>query len=162
VRGGHGRGRQQARRLGACLGALHGEHRELGALTNLDAEPGGLLAHPREVLVARAGVDDRAEGGLAEKIDDEIVDDAGRLIEHAAVERLARQLQLADVVGEEPEEKRPDAGALEIDDAHVRDVEDTGAAAHRVMLGNLGAVLQRHVPAAEIHHPGAKLVVQFE
>ncbi len=48
----------------------------------------------------------------------------------------------------------------EIDDAHVRDVEDAGGAAHGVVLADLRAVLDGHVPAAEIDEAGAQLVVK--
>src|SRR5690606_23304214 len=42
---------------------------------------------------------------------------------------------------------------------HVRDVEHAGVAAHLVVLLHLRAVVQRHVPAAEVHHPGAERAV---
>jgi hypothetical protein len=45
--------------------------------------------------------------------------------------------------------------AFEVHDAHVRDVEHTGVAPHRVVLLDLRAVVDRHVPAAEIHHARA-------
>ncbi len=44
---------------------------------------------------------------------------------------------------------------MEVDDPHVGDVEHSGVVAHRVMLVDLGAVIHRHVPAAEIHHARA-------
>jgi hypothetical protein len=44
----------------------------------------------------------------------------------------------------------------------VRHIEHTGGAAHRVMLTDLGAVLHRHVPAPEIDHAGAELLVKSE
>ena len=69
-------------------------------LQDLDAQLRRVAADPLEILVAGAGVDDRAKPGIGEEVDDEIVDDAARLIEHAAVERLSRRLQLADVIGE--------------------------------------------------------------
>ena len=64
-------------------------------------------------------------------------------------------LQLVDVVGERVAQEVARAGALEVDDAHVRDVEHPGVAAHRAVLVDLGAVVDRHVPAAEIDHARA-------
>jgi len=141
---------------------LHGQHGEVRALDDVDAEFRSLPPHPREIAVARASIDDGAETRLFEKVNDQVVDDAARLIEHAAIERLAGHLQLVDVVGEKPLEELPHARTLEIGDAHVGDVEDARAATHGVVLGELGAVLQRHVPAAEVDDPGAELLVQVE
>ena len=148
--------------LRPLLRALHGEHGQVGALGDPHPEWRCLPAHPGEILVARTGVDDGAESGRRSEINDEIVDDAAAVIEHAAVERLAGRLQLADVVGEQPLKERPDPVAREVDDAHVRDVEYTSTPPDGVVLRDLGAVLQRHVPAAKVHHPGAELAVQVE
>jgi hypothetical protein len=41
---------------------------------------------------------------------------------------------------------------LHVDHAHVRDVEHARVATHGVVLVDLRAVVQRHVPAAEIDH----------
>jgi len=40
--------------------------------------------------------------------------------------------------------------------AHVADVEQAGARAHSLMLGDDSGVLQRHVPAAEVDHLGSE------
>ena len=119
-----------------------------------------MRAHPGEVLVARAGVDDQAEPGLVEEIDDQVVD-------HAAAPRSACSCT-APCPGLSAWRRRWRAGAQElahpraarVDDAHVRDVEHAGVAAHRVVLLDLRAVVDRHVPAAEIDHAGAQLDVQ--
>jgi len=42
-------------------------------------------------------------------------------------------------------------GFGEIHDSHVRYVEQAGGAAHSMVLLDLRTVMQRHVPAAEIH-----------
>ena len=99
-RGGLGRG-EQLRGLGARLGTLHGEHRQIRALAHFDAEGLRVATDPGEVLVARAGIHHHAKPVLAQVIDDEIIEDAAVLLEHAAVERLAGQRQLGDVVGEQ-------------------------------------------------------------
>ncbi len=99
---------------------------------------------------------------LAQEIDDEVIEHAALLVEHAAVERLAAHAQLADVVGEQLLEEGAHARTREVDHAHVRDVEHAGGAAHGVVLADLRAVLDRHVPAAEIHHARAEFLVQLE
>ena len=53
----------------------------------------------------------------------------------------------------------PDAFAAEIDNGHMRDVEDTCALAHGMMLFFLRPVVQRHVPATEIDDACAGLDV---
>ena len=114
-------GGQQLGDLGARVRALHREHREIGALGELDAERRRDAAHPREILVARAGVDHDAEQGLVEEIDDEVVDDAAGLVEHAAVERLARLRELGDVVGEQLAEKNSRTRAPRASITHMCD-----------------------------------------
>ena len=85
------------------------------------------------------------------------------LVEHAAVERLAAAPAAC--------RRRWRAGArrkartrapVEVDHAHVRDVEHAGGAAHGVVLADLRAVVDRHVPAAEVDHAGAEFLVQLE
>ena len=89
------------------------------------------------------------------KARDQVVDDAAVRAQHAAVERLAGRREAADVVGEQPQQQRADAGAAQVDRAHVRDVEHARVAAHGVVLLDLRAVADRHVPAAEIDHARA-------
>ena len=60
-----------------------------------------------------------------------------------------------DVVGEQPAQVVAHPLAAQVHDAHVRDVEHAGVAAHRVVLLDLRAVVDGHVPAAEVHHAGA-------
>jgi hypothetical protein len=69
---------------------------------------------------------------------------------------LARLHRLFDVVGEQTPQKLVHARATQVDHAHMRDVEHAGVPAHGVVLLDLGAVVDRHVPAAEIHHARAR------
>jgi hypothetical protein len=62
---------------------------------------------------------------------------------------------LSDVVGERAAQELARVRALDVDDLHVRDVEQARAGTHRVVLLHLRAVVHRHVPAAEIHHARA-------
>ena len=66
--------------------------------------------------------------------------------------RLAWLLHLVDVVGNEVTQEFAGAGAAQVDHGHVRDIEHAGVATHLVVLVELRAVAERHVPAAEIDH----------
>ncbi len=117
----------------------------------------GRRVYPRHVLVARGGVHYHAEPQVIHVIDDEIVDHATLGGEHAAVQSLAFGLELVDVVGQQQAEEIADLGALHVHHVHVRDIEHPAVIPHLVVFLDLGAVVQRHVPAAEVHDLGAHL-----
>ena len=147
---------QQAEHLVARGRALHRDHREVAALGDAGIERAGLRTDPRQVLLAGRGVDHQPEEILGEEIHDQVVDDPALLVEHAGVERLAGFLQLVDRVGEQVPQERAHVGTMQVDHGHVADVEHAGVAAHQVVLVDLRAVVDRHVPAAEIDHLGAE------
>src|SRR6185369_2884698 len=91
---------------------------------------------------------------------DQVIENAAGLVQQAAVERLAGGLELADVVGEQVLQEGAHALTPKVDDAHVRDVKDARGAAHGVVFADLGAVLHRHVPAAEIDQARPEFPVQ--
>ena len=62
----------------------------------------------------------------------------------------------AGVVAGDPLHRRERVLAGDLDLAHVADVEQTGARAHRQMLVGDPGVLDRHVPAGIRHHAGAR------
>ena len=68
--------------------------------------------------------------------------------------------ELRDVVGEQAAQVVAHAVAAQVDDAHVRDVEHAGVATHGVVLLDLRAVVDRHVPAAEVDGAGPGRHVQ--
>ena len=74
---------------------------------------------------------------------------------HPAWVRFTRRFQFGDVVCQQITQKLPGAATAQIDNRHVGHVEHTGIGAHRVVLINLRAVVQRHHPAMEVHHAGA-------
>ena len=69
---------------------------------------------------------------------------------------------LRDVVGEQPLQQRERAGAARLDLAHVRDVEDPARLAHRQVLLADALVLDRHLPAGELHELRAGGLVALE
>ena len=131
-------------------GALHSKHGEFGTLDHADVERFGLLANPRKIFFPRRRVDDQPIVRVADEIDDQVVDHAALLIEHAGIQRLAVVLELGHVVGHQLLQEFANALAREIDDRHVRYVEHAGTLANGEMLLFLRTIVQRHVPAAEI------------
>ena len=63
---------------------------------------------------------------------------------------VERQPPDGDVVCQQVPQESLAALTREIDNRHVRDVEDPRVAAHGVVFFFLRAVMQRHVPAAEV------------
>ncbi len=147
---------QQADDLGACVRALHGNHRQLRPLDHFHAIGGGLLVDPGQVLLARGGVDHQTEEGFIEEINDQVVDHPTVGVQHRRVQRLARRLELVDRIGEQVAQELARARAAQVDHGHVADVEHAGVGAHGVVLLDLRAIVEGHVPAAEVHHPGAQ------
>ena len=98
-----------------------------------------------------AGVDDRHPGVLAHAVDDEVVSDAGLLVEQEAVAAGADG-EGAQILGEDARERVEAAAALDPEGVHVAGVEETRRSTHACMLCKHACVLQRHVPAAEFNH----------
>ena len=146
--------RHDAGSLGSRVGALHGDHREFRARLDRDAVTRRHLAQPLEVLVARAGVDDHAIPVVVHVVDNQVVDHTTVLAQHAGIERLAGLRQLGDVIGEQAAQVVARPVAAQVDHAHVRDVEHAGIAAHGMVLLDLRAVVDGHVPAAEVDGAG--------
>ena len=120
-----------------------------------------LLADPGDVLLGGAGIDDETEVFGAAAVDDQIVDHAALRVEHAAVHRAAVG-DAADVIGQQATQETFRLRPLQVDGAHVRDVEEPGAAAHGMVFLELAAVMQGHLPAGEIHHPAAGVDMGLE
>src|SRR5688572_3675033 len=142
----------------ARLRALHRDHRAVAP--RRDGDLGTLLRRegfdPGDVVVRGASVHDETEEILAKKVDDEVVDNAARVVQHARIERLPRRLQLVHVVREGVAQERARAIAFHVHDLHVGYVEHARVATHRVVLLDLRPVMDRHVPAAEVHHARAR------
>ena len=118
------------------------------------------LPDPRQVLGGCGGVDDQPERPWTGRVGDQVVEDSAIVSQHAAVQCTALD-QAADVIGEQQAQEIERRRPCEIDDPHVRDVEHSGVAPHRVMFIDLGAVVQRHVPSAEVDHPRARGAVNL-
>ena len=71
----------------------------------------------------------------------------------------AADLDLGDVVGEHPLQEGERARPLDLDLAHVRDVEHPGMRAHRRVLLPDPLVGDRHLPAGERHQLRPKVLM---
>ncbi|MCY1528744.1 hypothetical protein D9M68_638610 [compost metagenome] len=71
-------------RFGASPRALDGEHGQFAAFDQLNGKIGGLLAHPRQILVTGGGIDHHTVT-LFDEVDDQVIDHPALLVEHAAV-----------------------------------------------------------------------------
>ena len=100
------------------------------------------------------GVGDDQVAVVAEPVGEEVVEDAAVVLAEAGVLGAA-DLDLGDVVGEHVLEEGERARPLDLDLAHVRDVEHAGVRAHRQVLLPHPLVLHRHLPAGERHQPPA-------
>ena len=152
---------KQRRRLRFRLGALDRDQRQIVANGNFKAVRFSLFGDPGEVFFAGSGVNNEAEIIFRKEIDNQVVDDAGGGGQHAGVERFAWGGELRHIVGQQIAQELADPAAVEIDDGHMRHIEHPCIAAHRMVLINLGPVMQRHHPAMEIHHARAAQRVLF-
>ncbi len=143
------------------FGTLHRDHREIAAMLNLHVESGCVLFEPGEHLRASRGVDDCAPAVRA-AIHDQVVHHAAFIVQQHAVLGVTRFGEFRGIVCGEVAQIRERTGAVEIDDGHVRNVEHAGVAAHRVVLFDLRAVVQRHFPTAEVDHPRTGRDVSIE
>jgi hypothetical protein len=96
-----------------------------------------------------------AEPVFAEEVDNQIIDHAAFRIQHAGIQGLAGRLQLVDVIRQQAAQEGADVLAMQVDHAHVGDVEHAGVGTDGVVLLDLGTVVDGHVPAAKVDHLGA-------
>ena len=108
------------------------------------------------VLVGGVNAQEVAVG--CDLVDKNIVDKSAVLVKQAGILGLTG-LQFRDRVGGDVVGERAGLRAVDFDLAHVADVEQANARAHRAMLFENAGVLQRHVPAAKVDHLGAHLAV---
>ena len=114
-----------------------------------------MLEDPLEVGFAVPGIDDQDEPAALDAVDDQVVDDPAALVRQKRVLGTA-DVDLVDVVREQPLERRRHLRALELEPAHVRDVEHSAVLAHCPVFGNDALVLDGHLPAGEGHHACAE------
>src|SRR5579862_5845186 len=133
-------------------GALHGEQRiVVGDVADVGAAE-LVLFQPAERGVAVRRVDDEDVPVAVDAVDDQIVDDSAVVGREQRVLRVSA-LEVVDVVRKCRLEQVARGGSLHFELPHVRDVEDTGVGANRLVLRDHALVLHGHLPAGERHHP---------
>src|SRR5690606_5878815 len=88
----------------------------------------------------------------------EVVEDRAALVARDRVQRAAVR-EAAEVVRDQPIDGRDGIGTGHLELAHVRDVEQTRAGAHGLVLDADPGVLDRHVVAGEGHELRAEAPV---
>ncbi len=133
----------------------------VGEIFDLAVELAGVVAHPVEIFFARAGIDHQQIFIFAEAVDDHVVHESSLRIEQRRILRLADGEPRGVIHGNVLHGGQR-FGPGQADVAHVADVEDAHAGAHRIVLGDdaaRGRVFDRHVPAIEFDHLGAHLAM---
>ena len=111
-----------------------------------------LLFHPGNILVGRARIHHDAEPLFVHEIYDQVINHSAIFQQHAGIKRLARLGEFIHIVCQQIAQKTAYAITLEINHAHVRHVEHAAVVAYLMVFVDLRAVIDRHIPAAEIDH----------
>ena len=139
-------------------GTLQSDHRGLGALVGDD---GAALLERFEVGKVGldiAGIDNQEPHLVRQLVDDQVVNHATLLVEQEGVLRLPL-FEPIDVAGERFAQEVLCAGPRHLELAHVGYVEDAGTGAYGAMLFVDADVVHGHLPAAELDHASAELLV---
>ena len=97
-----------------------------------------------------AGIGDDHEALVAEPRDDQVVDDAGLLVEEEGVFRLARSQARRHRSGQARFEQCRGSRDRDLEQLHVRDVEQAGMlAGMEMLLHHAGRIGERHRPAGK-------------
>src|SRR5262249_37777493 len=135
------------------LRALHGDHARLArAARDLAVPAAPVLGQPADDLLAVGGVDDHRPA-VGPAVDEHVVADAALRVADQPVAGLP-VLHGGGVVAEDVVDQRQRVGPGERQPAHVADVEQPGGGADGGMFLDDAGVLDRHVPAGEVHHAG--------
>ena len=120
------------------------------------SKPAACSREPGEVALVVGGVGDRQVAVVGQPVGEQVVEDAAVLAaEHrvlGAADLELRETSLESSRWRSASASRP--GGLDL--AHVRDVEDAAARAHREVLRAHALVLNRHLPARERHQLRAR------
>jgi hypothetical protein len=138
---------------------LDRDHRQVPSGPDIGIQARGMLPDPGQILLGRSGIDHHSVPARGLQIDDQVVDYAATLVEHATVQRLPGDIEPRDVICDQTTKESRRLSSLDIDNPHMGNIEHTRIPAYPVVLFELGAVVQRHVPAAEGHDPGAHRLV---
>ena len=145
---------RQAEGLDRCR-PLHREERVLVRRVSHLGAPDLALLDPPERRLPVARVDDEQRVAGAEPVGDQVVDDAAALVREQRVLRLA-VAEPAEVVREQALQQVRLPRPLDVQLAHMGDVEDAPVAADGEVLRDHALVLDGHLPAGEGNHSRAE------
>ena len=133
---------------------MHRQHGQVVARGDAHAELSADFIELCQVFIAGGGIGHNAVGGFGfvHAVDNQVVHHAACFVEHGRIQRFADKAQLGHIVGQQL--LQPGAGlvAHHIAHQHVRYVEHTGIGAHRFVFFDLGAVMNRQIPAGKVNH----------
>lgn len=142
------------------LGALHGDQRvRVSVVADLGLEARGALGQGVQDDLGVGGVRDDHVLGLAQAVDDQVVEDPAVLPADVRVAGAAHA-DGGDVADQRVVQGLDGLRAGQRDLAHVGQVEETGLGPYGVVLVALTGVPQGHVPAREIGHGRTERPVQ--
>ena len=149
-------GRGERLKDGRRLRTLDGEQRHLiRRVVHRHAKCRGVADNMRIVLRRVARVHDHHHL-VGEPVDEAVVLDGAAVIEYGGVMHLAH-LERGDVVRRHMVDEVHGASTIDPELAHVRDIEDPAALAHRLVLGSdASGILHGHLVAGEGHDLGAE------
>ncbi|MNS62652.1 hypothetical protein D3C72_957210 [compost metagenome] len=139
--------------------ALDGKDGQVGADLEVHGKTITLQLQPVEHLGAGSGVGDQAVA-VFRTVHDQVVDHPALRLQQRAVQRLAGVVEAGHVVGQQTLQPGSGVATIDIDHGHVGNIEHPAIAAHLMVLLDLRAIVQGHVPATEIDRLGAKRQVQ--
>src|SRR6266851_4163762 len=145
----------------ASFGPLYRHQRSLG--THI-VQLGAIAVEPDEPLAIHVdirGVDAQHVPLGSEAVDDEVIDRATVGSAHQRVLGLAvgeARGRICQRMLEQRERPRP----AQVELPHVAQVENAGGRAHRQVLFDYAAIVERHVEAAKLRHSRAELAMQTE
>lgn len=144
-------GVDQQRLGGRTLERQHGP--ALGAILQFHIEAPSVFLEPGPVLVAIGGIDHHQKL-IGDVVDEDVIHNPAIGLTEQAIARLPDG-NGGHVAGNDVLEERHSVGAANHKAAHMANVKQAGTLPHRVVLLDDPAILDRHLPAAELNHPRA-------
>ena len=143
------------------FGALHGQHGQIVARGDFDAESFAHFGKLSQIFGAGGGIGHNAVGGFffIGAIHNQVVHHAAVVVEHGGIEGFADKREFGHIVGKQLLQPGFGLSAGDVGNQHVRHVKHAGIGAHGFVFGDLRTVVDRQHPAGEIHQLAAGFLV---
>ena len=128
----------------------------IGKIFDCTVKLASVIAHPRKVFFARAGIDHQKVFVFAKPVNNHVVHKRSLRIKQRGILCLPNR-KPRGIVHRDMLHRCNCLTASQPDVAHMTDIEDAHASPHCIVLrdnsaANRGRVLHRHVPAIELDH----------